>query len=119
MNRCRYTNGSFFHLGLTLLASAAIPTLAMAQTLPKVTVAHPRERETANHDFTGRIESSDTVDVRSQVSGKIAKVHCRLDSAVKKGDLLFELDSAELKKKLDQAEADIKKLEATLKKYTS
>jgi RND family efflux transporter MFP subunit len=119
MNRCRYAYGSFLRLGFTVLASATIPSLAITQTLPKVTVAHPRERETTNHDFTGRIESSDTVDVRAQVSGKIAKVHCQKESAVKKGDLLFEFDSADLKKKLDQAEADVKKLEATLKKHMS
>ena len=110
---------SFLPFGLAILACAAIPSHAVAQTLPKVTVAHPRELETANHDFTGRIESSDTVDVRAQVGGKVAKVHCRKDSVVKKGDLLFELDSAELKNRLNEAEADVKKLETILKAHST
>jgi RND family efflux transporter MFP subunit len=115
MNRCRFLSGFFYHFGFAILASAAIPTTAVTQTLPKVTVARPRERETANHDFTGRIESSDIVDVRAQVSGKIAKMHCRKESVVKKGDPLFELDSAELKNRLNEAEAEVKKLEVSLK----
>jgi RND family efflux transporter MFP subunit len=99
-----------------LLAFVLTPGLAVAENAPAVTVAHPRERETANHDFKGHIESSDKVDVRSVVSGKVAKVHCQKGAMVKKGDLLIELDSGDLQKTIEQAEGEVKKLEGAVKK---
>jgi RND family efflux transporter MFP subunit len=104
---------------LLLLALVLIPGLAVAENPPAVTVAHPRERETANHDFLGRIESSDRVDVRAQASGKVAKVQCQKESMVKKGDLLIELDSSDLQRRIDQAEGEVKKLEDKVKKLVA
>ena len=62
---------------------------------PKVTVAHPVERELTDWDeYTARLEAVDSVEVRARVSGYLESVHFRDGSMVKKGDLLFEIDPA-------------------------
>ena len=49
----------------------------------------------ADYDtFNGWLESPQTVEVRARVRGHIQKVHFTDGQLVKKGDVLFELDSA-------------------------
>src|SRR3954451_10383917 len=60
---------------------------------PKVTVAHPQTKSMVDYDQNnGWIEPLQTVQVRARVRGHIDKVHFTDGQAVKKGDLLFELD---------------------------
>lgn len=60
---------------------------------PPVSVAPAVERQVRELDeFTGRLESPESVDVRPRVTGYIKAVHFRDGQEVKKGDLLFTID---------------------------
>jgi RND family efflux transporter MFP subunit len=73
-----------------------------------VAVTHPVERmRTPFEDFTGRLEPGQVVEVRPQVSGVLLKVHFKDGEAVKKGDLLFEIDPRAFQAEVDQAEANV------------
>lgn len=52
----------------------------------------------------GQAEAQE-INVSSKVPGRVGKVHVQLGQAVKRGDLLFELDSPEVRAKVVQAEA--------------
>lgn len=58
---------------------------------------------------TGHVEAGLSVNVLPRVSGKLLSVHFREGGEVKKGDLLFSLDPAPFKAKLDQARADLER----------
>ncbi len=61
---------------------------------PEVEIEKPTIREVTDHeDFTGHIEAIPTVDLRAQVTGYLKSAHFREGTDVKKGDLLFEIDS--------------------------
>ncbi|MGG7607316.1 HlyD family secretion protein [Massilia sp. BKSP1R2A-1] len=52
----------------------------------------------------GQIEAQE-INVSSKVPGRVGRVHVRLGQTVARGDLLFELDSPEVRAKVAQAEA--------------
>ena len=86
---------------------------------PVVGVSNPFVREVVDHeDFTGRTEAVEAVDVRSRVSGIIDKIYFKAGSKVRQGDLLFEIDPRRARADLDKAEAELKVLEARLKRHT-
>jgi RND family efflux transporter MFP subunit len=55
---------------------------------------------------TGRIQPLTKVDVKSKVAGQVHAVRVKEGQAVKKGDVLLELDPTDFKRQLAQAEAD-------------
>lgn len=60
---------------------------------PEVTVAEVLIREVHDWDeFTGRLESVETVEVRPRVSGYITSTHFDEGAKIRKGDLLFQID---------------------------
>ncbi|MGQ1946973.1 efflux RND transporter periplasmic adaptor subunit [Geofilum sp. OHC36d9] len=61
---------------------------------------------------TGTLEATNTVVVGTQVSGVIQKLYVDFNSAVKKGQLIAELDKSTLQSSLENAEADVEKAEA-------
>ena len=63
---------------------------------------------------SGSLNPVDTVDVGSQVSGKIAVLGADFNSKVKKGQLLAQLDLDLLQAKVDQAESSYKSRVASL-----
>jgi multidrug efflux system membrane fusion protein len=66
---------------------------------------------------TGTVDAYSTVSVKSQVGGQLTGVYFKQGQAVKKGDLLFTIDSRSLQAALKQAEAnrgkDIAQLQQT------
>jgi HlyD family secretion protein len=75
---------------------------------------------------TGTLSAVTTVQVGSQVSGIIAKLHADFNSKVKKGDLLAELDETPFKEKiaqtqaaLDKAKVDLRNAEISLRRQTA
>jgi len=75
---------------------------------------------------TGTLSAVTTVQVGSQVSGIIAKLHADFNSKVKKGDLLAELDETPFKEKiaqtqaaLDKARVDLRNAEISLRRQTA
>jgi len=64
---------------------------------------------------TGTLEAITTVEVGTQVSGVIQKIHVDFNSIVKKGQLLAELDETPLKASLEQSKASVDQAEAEVK----
>jgi RND family efflux transporter MFP subunit len=82
---------------------------------PEVLVANPVEREvTAYLTYTGTVEASETVELRARVQGFLEKVNFRPGQRVTKGDLLFVIDKRQFEAERDQADANIRSLEAAL-----
>lgn len=62
---------------------------------------------------TGTLEATNTVVVGTQVSGVIQKLYVDFNSAVRKGQLIAELDKSTLQSSLENAEADLERAEAS------
>ncbi len=91
-------------LCLILLAGCRQPAPPVTLAVPKVTVAHPVERETVDEEeFTGWMQASETVEVRARVRGHIQEVHFQDGDLVKQGQLLFELDPRPFQVAIDMA----------------
>jgi macrolide-specific efflux system membrane fusion protein len=63
---------------------------------------------------TGTLQPRDYVDVGTQVSGQVKKLHVAIGSTVKKGELLAEIDPAVYLSKVDASQAQLRNLEAQL-----
>lgn len=75
-----------------------------------VTVAQATEKKIpVEIEGTGHVEAGTSVNVRPRVSGKLSSVHFKEGASVTKGDLLFTVDSAPFKAKLEQARADLER----------
>jgi len=84
-------------------ASAAMPAV-------KVKVAQPLVKDVTEWDeYQGRIEATNSVEVRARVSGYLEKVNFTAGALVKKGDLLFVIDPKPFKAQLDFAVAELEK----------
>jgi RND family efflux transporter MFP subunit len=100
---------------LMLLGGAAVAVEEQPAKIPEVPIVRPVTREITDHeDFTGRSEASVRVDVRPRVSGYVLKAPFREGSAVKEGDLLFEIDPRIYRAGCDEAEAAVKLAAAQL-----
>ena len=76
----------------------------------------PRVRLAADHlDYTGRTEAVESVEIRARVTGFLDKTLFREGSAVKKGDILFEIDPHPYQAQLDEALAQVNVHKAHLK----
>ncbi|HEV2351485.1 MAG TPA: efflux RND transporter periplasmic adaptor subunit [Terriglobia bacterium] len=67
----------------------------------------------------GSGEAYSTVNVKSQVDGKVDSVHFQEGQDVKKGDLLFSIDPRPFEAALQQAEANLARDQALLKNATA
>lgn len=76
---------------------------------PKVSVAKPLLQPVDSwKDFSGRFDATDTVDVRSRISGYLTSIHFKDGAMVNKGELLFVIDPRTLEATLRQKQADLK-----------
>lgn len=62
---------------------------------------------------TGQLDAVLSVDVGSQISGLIVKLHADFNTVVKKDQIIAEIDPATYKQKLRQAEADLASTKAS------
>lgn len=67
----------------------------------------------------GNVEATSIVAVKSMINGELTKIHFQPGQEVKKGDLLFSIDSRSLMASLDQAKAALAKDEAIVKQAQS
>jgi RND family efflux transporter MFP subunit len=68
------------------------------------------EREITEWDeFTGRLEAVNAVEIRPRVSGYIRRVGFNEGNAVRKGQVLFEIDPRPYQAELARAEADLER----------
>src|SRR3990170_1167216 len=65
---------------------------------------------------TGTLQAGVTVQVGSQVSGTIAKLHTDFNSQVKKGQVIAELDQAKFKARVDEEKASLRAAQANMAK---
>lgn len=78
------------------------------QAGPPITAAIVVERAiNETQEFSGRLEAIEHVDIRSRVSGFITSVNFKPGSLVRKGDVLFVIDSRPFQAEVSRAEAAV------------
>ena len=76
--------------------------------IPSVSVAQPLSRKINEWDeFTGRLVSPETVEVRARVSGYIDKIHFKEGGEVRQGDLLVTIDPRPYQATVDRLQAEL------------
>lgn len=111
---------------LTATSGALIAILALASCKKEVaapaaggppptavTVASPVPQDLFDwEELTGRIDATESVEIRPRVSGHIAEIRFKSGQMVKKGDVLFVIDRRPAKAVFDQASANAERAEA-------
>jgi RND family efflux transporter MFP subunit len=87
---------------------------------PPVSVAPAVQRPIqAQDEFTGRLEATETVDIRPRVGGTLEAVHFKAGDEVKRGQLLFTIDARPYRAELARAEAQLASARTALALATS
>src|SRR5207248_4481203 len=103
---------------LALIGCSESPSEAPPSPPTPVTVSHPGQRDITDYaDFTGRTAAVDSVEVRARVWGYLDKVNFKEGMLVKKGDVLFEIDSRNYKAALEQAEGNLASAQAKAARF--
>ena len=105
-------------LGIIVAAVAAILIIKATKSANKELVVrtHVVEEYTIENTVTatGTIEPVETVEVGTQVSGKVEKIYVDFNDVVKKGQLMAELDKQTLNQSLSRAKASLTSAESQL-----
>ena len=105
-------------LGIVVLAIVAILIVRVTRSANKELVirTHAVEEHTVENTVTatGTIEPVETVEVGTQVSGKVEKIYVDFNDVVKKGQLMAELDKQTLNQSLSRAKASLTSAESQL-----
>jgi RND family efflux transporter MFP subunit len=106
------TTGLLLAIGARLYAltpvrsHAAGPTAAVQPPAPKVTITPVETRlVTEFEEITGRIDATETVELRARVSGHLEEVHFQAGQLVNKGEVLFSIDPRWYQAQFDLANA--------------
>lgn len=100
-NRILFISVSLIRSSIPVFACATLvtackpaqPDLIADLPAPEVTVARPIVREVIDWDeYTGRLASPETVEIRARVSGYLDAVHFKEGAEVEQGELLFTID---------------------------
>src|SRR5690349_23445216 len=96
---------------VTLVAIGCRRNTSSANTAaprPQVAVAQPIAQKVNEwNEFTGRLASPETVEIRARVSGYIEKVHFKEGKEVKQGDLLVTIDQRPYQAVVDRLKAEL------------
>ena len=99
---------------LVLLAALSVtPTTLQAQTAAVGTMTVQVEDVSPRHEFVGRVEAMDSVDLRSRIDGFIEKRLFDEGSVVEAGQPLFLIDARGLEIALDEARANLASAKAS------
>jgi RND family efflux transporter MFP subunit len=91
----------------------AVPVRADEKEVP---VSRPIEQEVTEFaDYTGRTQARETVELKARVTGYLVRVMFDDGAAVKKGDILAEIDARPYRAELERAQAKLTAAEAGLK----
>ncbi len=105
-------------LGIIVVAIAAILIVKATKSANKELVirTHVVAEYTVENTVTatGTIEPVETVEVGTQVSGKVEKIYVDFNDVVKKGELLAELDKLTLNQNVSRAKASLTSSESQL-----
>jgi multidrug efflux system membrane fusion protein len=78
-----------------------------APPAPEVTTAEVAVRELNDWaDFTGRLEATESVEIRARVGGYVESVHFSEGGRVAAGDLLYQIDPRPFKAAVDRLQAE-------------
>lgn len=100
--------GLYFMQGWHDVLAEDAPAPVAAPSPAPVSVAMVERRETGLwHDFSGRLEAVERVDIRSRVSGAVQSVHFREGGLVRKGDLLITIDPDPYKAEVERLRAEV------------
>jgi len=100
---------------MVLVNNACRSSQPVAAAPPKVTVSTPIQREVIEWDeYTGRFESTESVEVRARVNGYLQSIHFKDGAIVKKGDLLFVIDPRPYQAEVDRVQAELQLAQARL-----
>jgi RND family efflux transporter MFP subunit len=89
----RLSLSALLPVALLGLSSCEKPQPPMEMPPATVTVAHPAKQKIMEWDeFTGRLDAENSVNLYSQVTGYLQKVHFVDGAEVKVGDVLFTID---------------------------
>jgi len=72
-----------------------------------------------SHEFTGRLEAVNAVEVRPRVSGYLQSVHFKEGAIVRQGDLLFQIDPRPFQAEVDRLKGDLSQAKAQLSRAQS
>lgn len=102
-------------LSLALTACSGQDEKASPPPAMPVTVATPVVQEVLDwDDFVGRFEAPESVEVKPRATGYLQAVHFRDGQYVRRGQLLFTIDSRPAQAALAQARAQLVRAQATL-----
>ena len=108
-----------FGIGLAAVLTAACVNKAQqnfAPPLPPVTVTQAVAQDVPTYlDAIGKTVARETVSIQPQVSGRILKIHFTDGANVRKGDLLFTIDTRPFEANLKQAQANLSRDQALKK----
>lgn len=93
-----------------IAATASGPPAAPVRVAPAVSKTVPVEVRAV-----GNVEAYSTIVIKSQVGGVLQRVHFHEGEAVRKGDLLFEIDSRPYEQAVRQWEANLARDQALLR----
>ena len=103
-------------LAVVVIAAVCIIKASRSANKELVIRTHAVEEYTVENTVTatGTIEPVETVEVGTQVSGKVEKIYVDFNDVVKKGDLLAELDKLTLNQSVSRAKASLTSAESQL-----
>lgn len=108
-------------LGLAVVLVAGCKKREPDQAAPPVTVEYVQVQQRdvpIYREWVGTLEGEVNATISAQVSGYLLRQNYREGQAVKKGDLLFEIDARLFQATLDQARAKLRKTELDVERYT-
>ena len=87
---------------------------------PPVTVAAPQARAVTNYiELTGTTAAINTVQLVARVEGFLREIHFQDGQRVKKDDLLFTIQQDQYQAELQQAQAEVRAIQAKLEQATT
>lgn len=111
-----WRRGAIASIALALVAGVAMSTSGSEQDGPRYQSAAAERGELAvTVTATGRLEARETVDVGSEVSGRLLDVHVDFNDRVDRGQLLAEIDTTKLQARVREAEGQLRLALAELK----
>jgi len=105
-------------LGLFFLASSPSPSQATTPVAVRVVESERRDVPIVS-EWIGSTDGTVNAEIRSQVTGYLVKRHYAEGAFVRKGQLLFELDSRPFQAAVDQANALINERKGQLEQATA
>ncbi len=119
--RPAWQRGAMVLVPIALLGAVGVklfdhPDAAMAAPPPaSVTVASPLVRQVSEwDDYVGRFAPSRTVEIRPRVAGEVTGIHFRDGEIVRRGQLLFTIDSRPFAAALAEAHANVASAKSAL-----